>query len=93
MRAGQQAPFAWQMCSVLLSRKKAPLETPLGFTCCVDLHRTKEFPPRPRFPLEFTLCEDQCPDLADEMIENAMCVMDEGYLVQGYKQKRKISAG
>ena len=40
VRAGQQAPFASQLCSVLLSRKKGvPFGAPLLFTICVDLHR------------------------------------------------------
>ena len=39
VRAGQQAPFAAQLCSVLLSRKKAPFGAPLWFTFCVDMHR------------------------------------------------------
>src|SRR4030067_3415905 len=38
--AGQQAPFAAQLCSVLLTRKKGvPFGAPLLFTICVDLHR------------------------------------------------------
>lgn len=49
-------------------------------------------PPRPRFPLSFTLFEDEYPHLSDEQVEEAMKVMDEGYLAQGYyrKQKAKI---
>jgi nitroreductase len=171
VRAGQQAPFASQLCSLLLTRNKAPYSAPLWFTFCVDLHRlelimakrswnmvtndlsmllfgiqdvalmaenmviaaeslgmgscflggtpyragriqkkyklpkrvfplvelvmgypAEEFPTRPRYPLKFTLFEDQYPDMTDEMIENAMRVMDEGYLAQGYyrKQKAKI---
>ncbi len=40
VRAGQQAPFAGQMGSVLLARNKPnPLNAPLLFTICVDLHR------------------------------------------------------
>ncbi len=39
VHAGQQAPFALQLCSVLLSRKKAPYGAPLWFTFCVDMHR------------------------------------------------------
>jgi hypothetical protein len=50
----------------------------------------EEFPPRPRYPHEFTLFEDQYPELTDEMVENAMRVMDEGYLAQGYYHKQKI---
>jgi len=171
VRAGQQAPFALQLCSVLLSRRKAPYGAPLWFTFCVDAHRlelimakrgwtmvesdlslllfgiqdvalmaenmviaaeslgmgscllgmtpyqaeriqkryhlpqrvfplvelvmgypAEEFPPRPRYPLEFTLFEDRYPELTDERVEAALRVMDEGYLAQGYyrKQKAKI---
>jgi nitroreductase len=171
VRAGQQAPFASQLCSLLLTRKKAPFRAPLWFTVCVDMYRmelimakrgwsvvandlnmllfgiqdaalmaenmviaaeslgmgscflgetpmraakiqkqyslpkrvfplvemvmgypAEEFPPRPRYPLEFTLFEDKYPEMTDEMIEQAMRVMDEGYLAQGYyrKQKAKI---
>ena len=39
VRAGQQAPFASQLCSVLLTRNKAPFGAPLWFTICVDMHR------------------------------------------------------
>jgi FMN reductase (NADPH) len=41
VRAGQQAPFAMQMCSLLLSRnrKENPFRAPLLFTVCVDSHR------------------------------------------------------
>jgi nitroreductase len=171
VRAGQQAPFAAQLCSLLLSRKKAPFGAPLWFTICVDMHRmelimakrgwrvvandlsmllfgiqdavlmaenmviaaeslgmgscflgntpyraerirkqyklpkrvfplvelvmgypAEEFPTRPRYPLEYTLFEDRYPELTDAMIDDAMKVMDEGYLEQGYyrKQKAKI---
>ncbi len=171
VRAGQQAPFASQLYSVLLTRKKAPYGAPLWFTICVDLYKlerfmqvrgwevvsndlsmlffglqdavlmaenmvvageslglfscflgntpdqagriqkryklpkrvfplvelimgypAEEFPPRPRYPLEFTLFEDEYPEMTDEMVKRAMQVMDEGYLAQGYyrKQKAKI---
>lgn len=41
VRAGQQAPFAYQLGSVLLSRKQEtnPFNAPLYFIICVDLHR------------------------------------------------------
>jgi FMN reductase (NADPH) len=40
VRAGQQAPFASQLCSLLLKRGKGiPYGAPLLFTICVDLHR------------------------------------------------------
>ena len=172
VQAGQQAPFASQVYSVLLSRrKKAPFGAPLWFTICVDVYKlerfmalrgwklvtndllmlvfgiqdaaymaenmviaaeslglgscflgsapymaeriakefklpkrvfplvqlvmgypAEEFPPRPRFPLSFTLFEDEYPRFSDEQVTGAMRVMDEGYLAQGYyrKQKAKI---
>jgi len=172
VRAGQQAPFASQLYSVLLSRKKkAPFGAPLWFFICVDLYKlerfmrirgwevvtndltllmfgiqdaaymaqnmvvageslglfscflggapyqaekiardfklpkrifplvglvmgypAEDFPPRPRYPLSFTLFEDRYPEFTDEEVEEAMKVMDEGYLAQGYyvKQKAKI---
>jgi len=46
-------------------------------------------PPRPRYPLEFTLFEDTYPDLSDEMVAQAMKAMDEGYLAQDYYRKSK----
>lgn len=172
VRAGQQAPFAAQLYSVLLNRKKRnPFGAPLLFVICVDMHKlelimarrgwktvsnnlsmllfgiqdaaymaenmvmaaeslgmgscflgmtpyyakriqknfhlpkrvfplvelvmgypAEEFPPRPRYPLEYTLFEDRYPELTDEMVTRAMQSMDEGYLSQGYylKQKAKI---
>jgi len=41
VRAGQQAPFAYQLGSLLLSRniQKNPFHAPLLFTVCVDSHR------------------------------------------------------
>jgi nitroreductase len=171
VRAGQQAPFAAQLCSLLMTRKKAPYRAPLWFTICVDMHRmelimakrgwkvvannlsmllfgiqdaalmaenmviaaeslgmgscflgntpyrvkqiqkqyklplrvfplvelimgypAEELPPRPRYPLEFTLFEDRYPEMTDAMVEDAMKLMDEGYLAQGYyrKQRAKI---
>jgi len=172
VRAGQQAPFAAQLYSVLLNRKKRnPFGAPLLFTICVDMHKlelimarrgwktvsnnlsmlffgiqdaaymaenmvmaaeslgmgscfiggtpynaakiqktyhlplrvfplveltmgypAEEFPPRPRYPLEYTLFEDRYPEMTEEMVTRAMQSMDEGYLSQGYylKQKAKI---
>jgi nitroreductase len=168
VKAGQQAPFAYQLCSLLLSRdvQKNPFEAPLYFIVCVDLHRfemimakrgwekasndlslmvlgiqdaalmaenmviaaeslglgscflgavpyyagdiVKEFklpprvfplvglsmgypaenpPLRPRYPLEFTLFENQYPVFDEAMLERAMQVMDEGYLAQDYYRK------
>jgi FMN reductase (NADPH) len=171
VRAGQQAPFASQLYSVLLSRKaKLPFGAPLLFTICVDFYKLElfmarrgwtrvsndlgmlffgiqdaslmaqnmvtageslglgscflgstpyraerikkeyklpdkvfplvqlsmgftdeEFPPRPRYPLAFTLFEDEY-SINEDMLTEAMQAMDEGYLAQGYyrKQKAKI---
>jgi FMN reductase (NADPH) len=169
VRAGQQAPFAAQLYSVLLSRKgRHPFGAPLLFTICLDAHKimrimakrnwqvisndlflllfgiqdatlmaenmviaaesfglgscflgaapymadkiAKQYqlpprvfplaqvvmgypaedpPPRPRYPLEFTLFEDAYPELTDEMIEQAMQQMDEGYLAQDYYRKAR----
>lgn len=170
VRAGQQAPFACQMYSVLLSRKKkAPYHAPLLFTICVDIYKlerfmalrgwklvtndlsllflaiqdaayaaenmviaaeslglgscflgaapykarriqkeyhlpqhvfplvqlvmgypAESFPPRPRYPLAFTLFEDEYPALTDDQVREAMAVMDEGYLAQGYYRKQNV---
>lgn len=170
VRAGQQAPFAAQLCSVLLTRKTGvPFRAPLLFTICVDLHRMETImnrrgwktvtndmsilvfgiqdaslmaenmviaaesfgmgscflgaapyiadkiarkyklpprvfplvqlvmgypaenpPPRPRYPLNFTLFEDSYPEFSKEDIDQAMQQMDEGYLAQDYYRKGKI---
>ena len=168
VRAGQQAPFSYQMCSVLLSRDRENhyFEAPLLFTICVDVHRLetvmrkrgwdlvthdlpllifgiqdaspmaqnmvvaaaslgmgscyigsalyiadkikKEYclpqrvfplvqltmgypdedpPPRPRYPLDFTLFENEYPDFSEEQIKKAMEQMDRGYLDQDYYKK------
>lgn len=171
VRAGQQAPFAAQLYSILLTRRAAPFDAPLYFIICVDCHKlerfmaqrgwqritndlslllfgiqdaayaaenmviaaeslglgscfiggvaycaaeiadqfklpprvfplvgltmgypAEDFPPRPRYPLWFTLFEDEYPGFSDEQVAEAMQVMDEGYLAQGYyrKQRAKI---
>jgi nitroreductase len=38
VQAGQQAPFAFQLCSLLLSREREahPFRAPLLFTICID---------------------------------------------------------
>jgi len=170
VRAGQQAPFAYQSYSIILSRnqKKHPYKAPLLFTICIDPHKfelimarrkwkliindlalmllaiqdaslmtenmivaarslglgscllgntpyradkiAKEYdlpkrvfplvqlvmgfpeedpPPRPRYPLEFTLFEGHYPKLGRNIISKAMRQMDEGYLAQDYYRKRK----
>lgn len=170
VRAGQQAPFASQLCSLLLTRKKGvPFGAPLLFTICVDLHRmelimskrnwqrvtndlsmlffgiqdaslmaenmvmaaeslgmgscflgvapyiadkiAKKYklpprvfplvqltmgypaenpPPRPRYPISFTLFEDEYPEFSEAEIDQAMKQMDEGYMAQNYYRKDKI---
>lgn len=168
VRAGQQAPFAFQLCSLLLSRHREenPYGAPLLFTVCVDVHRlelvmarrgwdiatndlslllfgiqdaalmaenmvmaaeslglgscflgaapyqaaeivrrynlpkrvfplvqlamgypAENPPPRPRYPLAFTLFEDSYPEFEEETIREAMRVMDEGYLAQDYYRR------
>ncbi len=168
VRAGQQAPFAAQLCSVLLSRQKEkhPFSAPLLLTICVDSHRmervmarrnwrmatcdlslllfgvqdaslvaenmviaaeslglgscflgnapymaeeiiaqyklpprvfplvqlvmgypAEDLPPRPRYPLEFSLFEDEYPEFSEEQIEQAMAAMDQGYLAQDYYRR------
>lgn len=44
--------------------------------------------PRPRYPLEYTLFEDEYPGLDEEAVREAMRVMDEGYLAQDYYRSR-----
>lgn len=168
VRAGQQAPFAMQLGSLVLSRdvKKNPFKAPLLFTVCVDINRMEKVmeargwkrkasdlyalifgmqdaaymaenmviaaesldlgscyigaapfmaeklverydlpkkvfplvmlamgypaedpPPRPRYPLSFHLFEDSYPELSAEETEEAMLVMDTGYLKQEYYRR------
>jgi len=168
VRAGQQAPFASQYYSLLLSRnrKRNPWKAPLLFTVCVDSHKfelimaernwklvandlsllffgiqdaslmaenmvvagrslglgscflggapyradkiaeeyrlpkrvfplvqlamgypAEDPPPRPRYPMKFTLFEDKYPKLDKKTVKNAMRAMDEGYLAQDYYRK------
>jgi hypothetical protein len=171
VRAGQQAPFASQLYSLLLSRNcdENPFQAPLLFTICIDLHKleivmarrkwqvvtndllllmfgaqdaslmaenmvmaaeylglgscflgaapyradiiAREYqlpprvfplvqltmgypaedpPPRPRYPMEFVLFEDEYPEFSDDAITEAMQEMDEGYLAQDYYQGGSI---
>ena len=170
VRAGQQAPFAYQLGSLLLCRDidTNPFHAPLYFIVCVDSHRfelimrqrgwqvasndlsllllgiqdatllaenmviaaeslgmgscflgaipyqsrsiIKEYslpprvfplvgltigypaedpPVRPRYPLRFSLFEGAYPEMDDEMVQQAMQVMDEGYLAQDYYRKAR----
>ena len=165
VRAGQQAPFASQLYSLLLSRdrERTPYRAPLLFTICVDIHKLQLFmarrnwqlvtnhlfvlllgiqdaslmaenmviaaeslglgscflgdtpyrseeivkqyklpqgvfplvqlvmgypvdspPPRPRYPIEYVLFEDEYPEFSQEQIDQAMKQMDDGYLAQDY---------
>jgi FMN reductase (NADPH) len=168
VRAGQQAPFAYQMGSLLLSRKREvnPFGAPLLFTICVDSQRheavmarrnwkmaqndlslllfgiqdaaymaenmviaaeslglgscflggtpyraeaiireyklpkrvfplvqltmgypAEDPPPRPRYPIDFALFEDEYPRFDEDQISTAMDQMDKGYLAQDYYRK------
>jgi nitroreductase len=166
VRAAQQAPFASQLYSLVLSRevrRKHPFRAPLLFTILVDLHKLELFmarrgwkvisndlslllfgiqdaslmaqnlilagesvglgsvllgaapyraqaiaeryklpprvfplvqlamgypaedpPPRPRYPLDFTLFRDEYPEIDEDTLTRAMETMDEGYLAQDY---------
>ncbi|MHC4473168.1 MAG: nitroreductase family protein [Planctomycetota bacterium] len=170
VRAGQQAPFAMQMCSVILEREGGlPWGAPICFVILADVHRIQtiaerrgwelrtndvsllllaiqdaaymaqnmviaaeslglgscfigdaparaaelaerlrlppkvfplvrlvmgypdeEKPPRPRYPLSFSLFEGAYPELGDEEIEEAMRVMDEGFLAQDYYRAGRL---
>jgi len=168
VRAGQQAPFAAQLGSVLLSRdrKKNPFAAPLNFTVCVDAYRLESVmerrgwrmvtndlslllfgiqdacymaenmvnaaedlglgscfigrtpyrarkviekydlpprvfplvelvmgypaedpPPRPRYPLAAHLHEERYTRFTGGSLDEAMRVMDEGYLAQDYYRR------
>jgi len=47
-------------------------------------------PPRPRYPLPFTLYEGRYPEDDQASLEAAMAVMDEGYLAQDYYRKAGV---
>jgi len=166
--AGQQAPFASQLCSLILQRgpEGTPFKAPLLFIVCVDSHKWElimeerdweikaddalllllgmqdaalmaenmviaaeslgmgscflggmpfnskklidrfklpkrvfpmvgltmgypaENPPtRPRYPMDFVLFEDAYPEFSKKQVQEAMQVMDEGYLAQNYYKK------
>jgi nitroreductase len=171
VRAAQQAPFAAQLYSFLLTKdfKKNPFGAPLQFVICVDMHKlelimarkkwktvcndltflifgmqdaslaaenmvmaaesfglgscflgdapyradqiAKKYnlpkrvfplirlvigypdenpPPRPRYPLEYSLFENEYPKFTDQQIDRAMSVMDNGYMGQEYYRKAKL---
>ncbi|MBU1699024.1 MAG: nitroreductase family protein [Candidatus Eisenbacteria bacterium] len=169
-RAGQQAPFAMQLCSAILERGEGiPWGAPLNFIICADAHRMRliakkrgrrllmndltmllfalqdaaymaqnmviagealglgscyigsapmiagkiveqyKLPPkvfpmvmlvmgypaenkpvRPRYPLSFSLFENEYPSFTDEQVTEAMRVMDEGYLAQDYYKEGRL---
>ena len=72
-----------------LKKKYKLPERVYPFVHLVMGYPAEERPPRPRYPLEFTLFEDKYPELTDEMVTEAMRVMDEGYLVQDYYRRMK----
>ena len=45
------------------------------------------FPTRPRYPLNFTLFKNEYEELNEELVEEAMEVMDKGYLAQEYYKR------
>jgi FMN reductase (NADPH) len=171
VRAGKQAPFAYQMGSLLLSRDRDhnPYKAPLFFIICVDSHRheaimarrgwnmvqndlslllfgiqdaalmaenmviaaesfgmgscflggipyqatkiveqfklpprvfplvglsmgypAEDPPPRPRYPLDFSLFEGHYPQFSREQVEQAQAEMDQGYLAQDYYRQRNV---
>jgi FMN reductase (NADPH) len=171
VRAGQQAPFAAQMGSLILSRQRKtnPFHAPLLFTVCADVHRLEKviekrgwkrvsgdgaillfaiqdaaymaqnmviaaeslemascylgsapfaarqlvgayalpphvypivqlamgYPeedskPRPRYPISFTLFEERYPSFEERDLDEAMRVMDEGYLAQDYYRDFRV---
>jgi FMN reductase (NADPH) len=174
VRAGLQAPFASQLCSVLLSRdcENTEYNAPLSFIMCMDFHKmemimgkrkwksitsdlwilllgfqdvslmgenmvitaeslglgscylgmvpytakkiARKFklpkrifplvelimgypdedpPPRPRYPLDFVLFEDEYTQFSNEQIDKAMKVMDDGFMAQDYYSKDKLKLG
>ncbi|MFH2037717.1 MAG: nitroreductase family protein [Candidatus Zixiibacteriota bacterium] len=46
-------------------------------------------PPRPRYPLDAVLFENEYPKFTDEMLDRAMKAMDDGYLAQDYYRNLK----
>jgi nitroreductase len=170
VRAGQQAPFASQLGSLLFTRDQEnnPFKAPLYFIVCVDAHKWERImarrgwemiaedllllllgmqdaalmaenmviaaeslglgscflgavpyhaeeiiekfklpprvfpmvglvmgypaddpPPRPRYPLEFVIFEDQYPEFDEELVQRSMDIMDEGYRAQDYYRNLK----
>ena len=66
---------------------------PKGVLPMVELvmgYPDEQFPPRPRYPLAFTLFEDRYPELSDKDVRKAMQVMDDGYLRQEYYKRNGV---
>jgi nitroreductase len=47
-------------------------------------------PPRPRYPIEFVLFENEYPEFSEETVTEAMKAMDDGYLAQDYYRAEKF---
>ena len=73
-----------------LSEKLALPERVLPMVEMVMGYPDEEFPPRPRYPLDFTMFENRYPELSDEAVDEAVGVMDDGYLKQGYYSKQGV---
>ncbi len=63
VRAGQQAPFAAQLGSALLSRdrERHPFQAPLLFTLLVDVHRLERVLAAPAIPFGSPCTRDATP--------------------------------
>ncbi len=73
-----------------LSEKLTLPERVLPMVELVMGYPDEEFAPRPRYPLAFTLFENRYPEFTDKEVEEAMRVMDDGYLQQGYYRKQNV---
>ena len=59
------------------------------FSDTLSGHATENPPPRPRYPMDYLLFEDEYPELTETQVKEAMQVMDEGYLAQDYYRTLK----
>jgi len=83
-------------CSTNANRMRALVKKhhlPKGVLPVVELvmgFPAEEYPPRPRYPLDFTLFKDRYPELTEEGLTQAMAQMDDGYRAQGYYKNQNI---